>query len=110
MQRILTAKQMRDADDFTIKTLGIPEEELVDRAGEAVAVEILKRKKGGRVLICCGKGNNGEDGKIVAKTLYPHHGFAVNIFDIYYYKSEPFTARVIYAKLIFRSTISIMLL
>lgn len=82
MQRILTAKQMRDADDFTINKLGIPEDELVDRAGQAVAVEILKRKKGGRVLICCGKGNNGEDGKIVAKTLYPHHGFAVNIFDI----------------------------
>ena len=82
MQRILTAKEMRDADAFTIDKLGIPEEELVNRAGEAVAVEILKRKKGGRVLICCGKGKNGEDGKIIAKTLYPHHGFKVNVFDI----------------------------
>ena len=41
MERILTVSQMRNADKFTIEKLGISEDELVLRAGSAVA-EVIK--------------------------------------------------------------------
>lgn len=82
MERVLTAKQMRDADNYTINTLGVGHDELVMRAGTAVANEIIKKFQGGRVLVCVGKGNNGEDGKIVAKILKKVHGFYVATIDV----------------------------
>lgn len=81
MERILTAEQMRRADEFTIKTLGVDEKTLIERAGTAVFDEIVKRFKGGRVLVCVGKGNNGEDGKIVAQKLAKIHGFYVSVLN-----------------------------
>lgn len=81
MERILSVAQMRAADEYTINTLGVSSEILINRAGEAVAQEILKRFKGGRVLVCSGKGNNGEDGKVVAKILSAVHGFSVSTFS-----------------------------
>ena len=55
MERILSVKQMRSADDFTINKLGIAEEVLVERAGKCVADEIIRRFPGGRVLVCIGR-------------------------------------------------------
>lgn len=82
MERILSAQQMRMADEYTINTLKIPQEDLVYRAGNAVANEIIERFKGGRVLVCCGKGNNGEDGKVVAQILSKTHGFSVAMLNV----------------------------
>lgn len=82
MQRILTAEQMRLADKFTIEQLGVSQLELVERAGKAVYDEIVKRFKGGRVLVCVGKGNNGEDGRVLARLLAQKHGFSVNVFSV----------------------------
>lgn len=82
MERILTAEQMRAADNFTIEKLGIAQSELVLRAGKAVAEEILKKFKGGRALVCIGKGNNGADGRVIADILSKVHGFAVNSINI----------------------------
>ena len=81
MERILTVSQMRNADKFTIEKLGISEDELVLRAGSAVAEVIKKQFRGGRVLVCVGKGNNGKDGLIVTDILSKIHGFAVDVFD-----------------------------
>ena len=81
MERILSVGEMRAADEYTINTLGVSSEILISRAGEAVAQEILKRFKGGRVLVCIGKGNNGEDGKVVVKILSAVHGFSVSTFS-----------------------------
>lgn len=81
MERILTAEQMKEADELNIKN-GISVDELVERAGRAVADEILKRFKGGRVLVCIGKGNNGEDGRVVARILRERHGFAVSVLNV----------------------------
>ena len=83
MERILSVSQMRKADDFTINTLGFSSEELIERAGSAVASEITSRFRGGRVLVCIGKGNNGEDGKVVAKILSRIHGFSVSTLNVY---------------------------
>lgn len=82
MERVLTVEQMRSADKFTIENLGVPEEELVFRAGKCVADEILKRFIGGRVLVCIGTGNNGADGRVVADILSSVHGFSVNVLSI----------------------------
>ncbi len=77
MERILSVEQMRAADAFNIEKLGVTAEALTERAGEAVAREIVKRLKGGRVLVCLGKGNNGADGRVIAKILGATHGFSV---------------------------------
>ena len=82
MERILTVEQMKSADKYTINDLGISEQELIERAGLAVASEITRRFKGGRVLVCIGKGNNGEDGKVVARVLSSIHGFSVSTLTV----------------------------
>ena len=82
MQRILTNAQMREADLYTREKLGVCHEELVERAGKAVADEINRRFMGGRVLVCIGKGNNGADGEVVAKILSQIHGFTVNTVNV----------------------------
>ena len=83
MERILSVEQMRAADEYTIKGLGFSEEILTERAAAAVADEIRKRLYGGRVLVCCGKGNNGKDGKIIARILSSLHGFTVATLNVY---------------------------
>ena len=82
MERILSVSEMKQADNYTINTLGISKDELVFRAGSAVASEIIKRFKGGRVLVCIGKGNNGEDGKVIAQILSKTHGFNVMTVNV----------------------------
>lgn len=81
MQRILTVNEMQLADKFTIETLGVPSGVLVERAGKAVAEVIMKRFKGGRVLVVAGKGNNGQDALVVAKELSGVHGFSVTVMQ-----------------------------
>ena len=81
MERVLTTAQMREADSYTINKLGIPSEVLIERAANAILEVILDNYKGGRVLVCIGKGNNGEDGKHLSVLLSKIHGFnVVNFF------------------------------
>ena len=82
MERVLSNSQMREADLYTIEKLGVCQDELVERAGKALFDEINKRFFGGRVLVCVGKGNNGADGKILAKLLSNKHGYNLNIFNV----------------------------
>jgi hydroxyethylthiazole kinase-like uncharacterized protein yjeF len=71
MRNVLTAEQMREADRRTIAA-GTPGEVLMERAGTRV-VEVLEREfaplASQRVVIFCGKGNNGGDGLVVARLL-----------------------------------------
>jgi len=82
MERVLTTEQMRSADRYTIDVLGVDENTLVQRAGDAVAQEIIKRFLGGRVLVCVGNGNNGADGRVVAEILCKTHGFSVSVLNV----------------------------
>jgi hydroxyethylthiazole kinase-like uncharacterized protein yjeF len=69
--KVLTSDQMREADRVTIER-GTSGQVLMERAGQSV-VDTLKREfsplKKQRVVIFCGKGNNGGDGLVVARLL-----------------------------------------
>ena len=67
---VLAAAQMQAADRRAIEELGIPVGKLMERAGEGLvhaAAERLDLHKGDRVVIVCGKGNNGGDGMVAAR-------------------------------------------
>jgi hydroxyethylthiazole kinase-like uncharacterized protein yjeF len=82
--RILNAAQMREADRRTIEEIGIPSLVLMENAGrqvvaaiEAVHSDLADRK----VAVLCGRGNNGGDGFVVARTLV-QRGIDVSVFLI----------------------------
>ena len=82
--RILTAAQMREADRYTIEDIGIPALVLMENAGRQVvaAMESFFEDLGERrVAILCGKGNNGGDGFVVARTLL-QRGIETSVFVI----------------------------
>ena len=66
---ILTNKQMREADEYTIKTLGVPSLLLMERAGIALADEAETLSSSGKICCVCGGGNNGGDGFVCARVL-----------------------------------------
>jgi len=65
---ILTVKEMTAADAYAAAH-GTPQAVLMEHAGRAVADEIGKRWTQRRVAVLCGPGNNGGDGKVVARLL-----------------------------------------
>jgi ADP-dependent NAD(P)H-hydrate dehydratase / NAD(P)H-hydrate epimerase len=69
--RVLTAAEMQTADGRTIEELGIPAAELMDRAGRAVAAEVvtLVTSRAATVSVLCGRGNNGGDGLVAVRVL-----------------------------------------
>ncbi len=69
MKYILTNAQMREADRFTIQSLGTPSLTLMERAGEALAAEAEKMCPEGEIVFVCGGGNNGGDGFVAARLL-----------------------------------------
>jgi hydroxyethylthiazole kinase-like uncharacterized protein yjeF len=82
--RVLTSAQMREADRRTIEEIGIPSLVLMENAGrqvvaaiEAVHSDLQER----RVAVLCGRGNNGGDGFVVARTLM-QRGVDVSVFLI----------------------------
>jgi NAD(P)H-hydrate epimerase len=82
--RILTAAQMREADRYTIDEIGIPSLVLMENAGRQVVAAIesaYESKLDGRVAVLCGRGNNGGDGFVVARTLL-QHGIETSVFVI----------------------------
>jgi NAD(P)H-hydrate epimerase len=82
--RILTAAQMREADRFTIEDIGIPSLVLMENAGRQVVAAIeagYEQQLAGRVAVLCGRGNNGGDGFVVARTLL-QRGVDTSVFVI----------------------------
>lgn len=71
MKSILTAAQMRAADQHTIETLPIEAIDLMENASLAFTgvFSSLYPDKHTSILICCGTGNNGGDGLAVARLL-----------------------------------------
>src|SRR5438876_3492515 len=82
--RVLNAAQMREADRRTIEDIGIPSLVLMENAGRqaVAAMETMYSDLSERqVAVLCGRGNNGGDGFVVARTLI-QRGIDVSVFLI----------------------------
>ena len=80
--RVLNSAQMREADKRTIDDIGIPSLVLMENAGRQVvaAMEAMYSDLSDRdVAVLCGRGNNGGDGFVVARTLV-QRGVDVAVF------------------------------
>jgi NAD(P)H-hydrate epimerase len=66
----LTREQSRAVDQWAIRELGLTNLVLMENAGRGVVDVLLKcEPRPSRVLILCGKGNNGGDGFVIARHL-----------------------------------------
>jgi NAD(P)H-hydrate epimerase len=77
----LTTEQVRRLDRIAIEEYGIPGAVLMENAGRGaadIALQMLGRKRG-RVLVLCGRGNNGGDGFVIARHLH-NRGIAVALW------------------------------
>jgi len=69
--KIVTAAEMRAIDRATSERFGVPSLTLMENAGAAVAeIVLLYHRDQKKVLVVCGKGNNGGDGFVVARLLH----------------------------------------
>ncbi len=68
----LTRDQVRELDRRAIEEYGIPGPVLIENAGRGAAELVIALGVHGPVLICCGKGNNGGDGLVMARHLDRH--------------------------------------
>lgn len=75
-------EKLRDADKYAIEHLGIPQKQLMENAGRGVAEYIIRNYSKDRflkVIIVCGKGNNGGDGLVVERLLKDKSYIAASI-------------------------------
>jgi hydroxyethylthiazole kinase-like uncharacterized protein yjeF len=79
--KILSAAQIREVDRLTAERYGVPSLTLMENAA-ARTVEAAEKKfgevAGKRVLVICGRGNNGGDGAAIARLLQTR-GAAVDV-------------------------------
>src|SRR3977135_1357239 len=79
--RVLNTQQMREADRQTIDEIGLPSIVLMENAGrQAVAAmeAAFEDLASSKVAVVCGRGNNGGDGFVVARTL-TQRGISVSV-------------------------------
>jgi NAD(P)H-hydrate epimerase len=70
--KALTAAEMRDVDRITSDRYKISGAQLMEAAGQHVADAVLRlggAGADGRIVVLCGKGNNGADGLVCARYL-----------------------------------------
>jgi len=67
-----TVRQMRELDRRAVEEYGIPDDLLMENAGQAVYYVMLRqtRVREGRFLVVSGPGNNGGDSFVVARKLH----------------------------------------
>jgi NAD(P)H-hydrate epimerase len=65
----LTREQARRLDRLAMEEIGIPGIVLMENAGRGMAELLLRLGVRGPVVVCCGKGNNGGDGLVIARHL-----------------------------------------
>lgn len=69
--KIVSASEMREIDRATSERFGVPSLTLMENAGAAVADHVLTHHGAvRRVVVVCGKGNNGGDGFVAARRLH----------------------------------------
>jgi hydroxyethylthiazole kinase-like uncharacterized protein yjeF len=77
--KVSTVAEMKSLDRYAIKKLAIPQEILMENAGEASYFVILNEfgVKDKKFAIICSVGNNGGDGLVVARKIHSNGGKAV---------------------------------
>lgn len=82
--KILTGTQHAELDRYTIENEPIESIELMERASQAIALEIMSRWGKQRIVyVFAGAGNNGGDGLAVARLLYKEgYRVAVYLFNV----------------------------
>lgn len=68
--KIVTSAEMRAIDRATSERFGVPSLTLMENAGTAVADCVLSHPAATRIVVVCGKGNNGGDGFVAARHLH----------------------------------------
>ena len=79
---LFDAEGIRAVDRWAIDERGVPEADLMEAAGTALAEEVARLAPEGPVRIVCGKGNNGGDGLVAAKRLAAT-GFEVETLELF---------------------------
>jgi NAD(P)H-hydrate epimerase len=86
--KVLTGKQMKDIENFAFEKLGFKSDDLMLLAAAGIFVEVLKKidsleKKNdeARIVILCGRGNNGQDG-IVLSSMLNEKGVSTKVYSI----------------------------
>jgi ADP-dependent NAD(P)H-hydrate dehydratase / NAD(P)H-hydrate epimerase len=85
MRPVYEAAEMRAVDAWAIDEQGVPEADLMERAGLGLARVTTAVAGDGPVRIVVGKGNNGGDGRMAARLL-EEDGYVVELLD----GTEPF--------------------
>jgi ADP-dependent NAD(P)H-hydrate dehydratase / NAD(P)H-hydrate epimerase len=85
MQPVYEAAEMRADDAWAIEEQGVPEADLMERAGLGLARVTAAVAGDGPIRIVVGKGNNGGDGRVAARLL-AQDGHVVELLD----GTEPF--------------------
>ena len=82
--RLADTLSMREMDRHAIEDLGISGSVLMENAARSVADWVEENKlinvPEARVVVCCGKGNNGGDGFAIARVL-AKRGYDVSVVD-----------------------------
>lgn len=83
-QKLLTRQAMADCDQYTIETLGIPSQTLMERAAHGVVDYMTNHPhifpiQNHHVVVLCGGGNNGGDGLAVARFLQENKDVRVSV-------------------------------
>ena len=77
--QLVTAAEMQKIDNYTVETIGMPQDVLIERAAMAVLDVIgAGHFNLDHILVLAGLGNNGADGVAIARLLYAQ-GFNVSL-------------------------------
>jgi NAD(P)H-hydrate epimerase len=82
LEPLYDAEGIRAVDRWAIEEQGVPEGELMDAAGTALADAVAGLAPQGPIRILCGKGNNGGDGLVAAGRLR-ENGFEVDVAELF---------------------------
>ncbi len=75
---VMSCAEVREREQRAIRELGLPSLLLMENAGRGLAELLDSQGVAGKVVICCGKGNNGGDGLVMARHL-DNWGVAVRV-------------------------------
>jgi len=79
---VVTAREMQELDRRTINDIGIPGIVLMENAGRGTCEHVrsyFPEIPGKRIIVLCGRGNNGGDGFVIARCFH-NAGFNVKAF------------------------------